>query len=541
MSQSHVKLWYLVVDDNGVSIDKYGALFGLRVPLDTEDLADLRKLITADIGYKFQKDVPLISVHLFKDITEFEKRNPLNPGLSLSQLADCGRSYDNPLLICWSRYESQVAESDLAKVVDSISAPSSFSKYKGKGSWVDVFTNKTRNIICHRQQSEASVPPVSILCKQFADFVVDLDSIAVDGKDCMFVYKLCYFMGGSFIDKQARQEKFSSLFYEYTGYALHRMYVEQSLSDGSLNWQGGPLYCNMAVAVEKGQGGGDPYMQGLAFYIKSLSDIVQNRQSQVNQYPCLHIELCGTLLSVNGVVNTDTKVICDPLGPSYQLLCNPKEHTVIKIARMFAATKKYLQNANQHYQQSILATQFPFPKQAVDGNDVLFEFEYKKEMYPMMYEAQIKGTDTIIIVKFCTKYNEEIHRFCHQHGFAPQLFSGSRMGHYYMVVMEKLDMRRIRFDDRKNSTFITQAKHIISTLQQKGYVHGDMRETNLLIRTDIEQLVLIDYDWAGVHGVSVYAPFLNMDEISWPPGVEPGKPMLMEHDECLMRRLFNVD
>ncbi|KAI3653878.1 hypothetical protein MP228_001825 [Amoeboaphelidium protococcarum] len=79
MSQSHVKLWYLVVDDNGVSIDKYGALFGLRVPLDTEDLADLRKLITADIGYKFQKDVPLISVHLFKDIIEFEKRNPLNP------------------------------------------------------------------------------------------------------------------------------------------------------------------------------------------------------------------------------------------------------------------------------------------------------------------------------------------------------------------------------------------------------------------------------------------------------------------------------
>ncbi|KAI3653879.1 hypothetical protein MP228_001826 [Amoeboaphelidium protococcarum] len=367
--------------------------------------------------------------------------------------------------------------------------------------------------------TEASIPPVSILCKQFADFVVDLDSIAVDGNDCMFVYKLCYFMGGSFIDKQARQEKFSSLFQEYTGYALHRMYVEQSLSDGSLNWKGGPLYCNLAVTVEKGQGGGDHYMQGLAFYIKSLSDIVQNRQSQVNQYPCLHIELC----------------------PSYQLLCNPEEHTVIKIARMFAAIKKYLQNANQHYQQSILATQFPYLKQAVNGNDELFEIQYKSIMDTMMYEAQIKGTDTIIIVKFCTKYNEEVHRFCYQHGFAPKLYSVSRVGHYYMVVIEKLDMRRVRFDDRKNPTFIAQSKHIISKLQQKDYVHGDMRETNLLIRTDTEQLVLIDYDWAGVHGVSVYAPFLNMDEIAWPSGVEPGKPMLMEHDECLMRRLFNVD
>ncbi|KAI3636803.1 hypothetical protein MIR68_005070 [Amoeboaphelidium protococcarum] len=207
---------------------------------------------------------------------------------------------------------------------------------------------------------------------------------------------------------------------------------------------------------------------------------------------------------------------------------------------MFAAIKKYLQNANQQYQQAFLATQFPYPKQAVNGNKVLFEFEYKLEMDPMMYEAQIKSTDTMVIVKFCTKYNEEVHRLCHQHGFAPNLYSVSRVGHYFMVVMEKLDMRRIRIDDRKNPSLITQAKHIISTLQQKGYVHGDMRETNVLIRTDTEQLVLIDYDWAGVHGVSVYAPFLNMDEIAWPPGVEPGKPMLMEHDECLMRRLFNI-
>ncbi|KAI3636802.1 hypothetical protein MIR68_005069 [Amoeboaphelidium protococcarum] len=217
MSQSYVKIWYLVVDKNGVSIDKNGALFGLRVPLDTEDLADLLNLITADIGYKVQQDVPLISVYLFEDITEFEKRNPLNLGLRLSQLVDLVGSYDNPLLVCWSKYESQVAASDLVKVVDSISAPSSFSKYKGKGSWVDVFTNKKPNIICHRQQSESSTPPVSLLCKQFADFVVDIDNIAVDGKDCMFVYQLCYYMGGSFIDQQARQEKFSSLFMNTPG------------------------------------------------------------------------------------------------------------------------------------------------------------------------------------------------------------------------------------------------------------------------------------------------------------------------------------
>jgi hypothetical protein len=71
------------------------------------------------------------------------------------------------------------------------------------------------------------------------------------------------------------------------------------------------FYCNLEVTVENGSGGRDPYMQCIAYYIKSHpSD------------SCLLLELCCTTYSVSGIIYTDRQVICDPLSPTSQLLRN---------------------------------------------------------------------------------------------------------------------------------------------------------------------------------------------------------------------------
>jgi hypothetical protein len=92
---------------------------------------------------------------------------------------------------------------------------------------------------------------------------------------------------------------------------------EKSESDSSLWFLNGALYCYLEVKVEKCSGGGDPYMQCIAQYIKNLPiDAVSN------QYPCFLLELCGTAFSVSGILNTERQVICDPLSLTYQLLCS---------------------------------------------------------------------------------------------------------------------------------------------------------------------------------------------------------------------------
>lgn len=97
-----------------------------------------------------------------------------------------------------------------------------------------------------------------------------MDHIEISSDDCLFVNKLTDAMCGVFENENARMYKFFELFQEYTGWKLVVLKSETSESDGSLHYLNGALYCNLEVKVEKGSGGGDPYMQCIAYYIKNL-------------------------------------------------------------------------------------------------------------------------------------------------------------------------------------------------------------------------------------------------------------------------------
>ncbi len=98
-----------------------------------------------------------------------------------------------------------------------------------------------------------------------------------------------------------------------------------------------------------------------------------------------------------------------------------------------------------------------------------------------------------------------------------------------MVVMEKLALRALNPNDRNDAEIKAQINIIIQELQDKHYVHGDFRDSNIMFDTEKNRVVVLDFDWAGIEGIHVYPPFMN-PEITWPEGACTGQPLCNAHD-----------
>ena len=68
------------------------------------------------------------------------------------------------------------------------------------------------------------------------------------------------------------------------------------------------------------------------------------------------------------------------------------------------------------------------------------------------------------------------------------------------------------------------------------YVHGDLRLRNLAakyVEGQITSVIMLDRDWAGVHGIQVYLADINPSIAPFtqrPTGVQRGAVMLQSHD-----------
>lgn len=421
--------------------------------------------------------------------------------------------------------QTEISIVDLKK---EMSAPSSFSKHKDKGCWVNFLRQHPDTIICHRDNTEKSYIPACLLSPRFMEFVHDLDHIAISAQDCAFVIDLTDSMCGSFDNETQRMNRFVELFEAYSGLKLVNIKYDGSETDGSLNFPNGTLYCNLEVKVEKGTGDGDPYMQCIAYYVKSLPSDAHH-----TQYPCFLLELYGTAFSVSGIVNTNSRIICDPLCPTYQLLCDPEFIFAGKLARLFASLCKHLIILQNEFNRLLRASPFPYVSSFRDQiTHSEIGFVYQQQLKGLLFYAKlIEERNVEVVIKFCSRYNQDVHSYSHSLGFAPALLSIQNFGNYIMVVMENLpSLRQITREDATNGSICGQIRYILDKLKEKRYVHGDMRKTNVLIDTLGNRVVLVDFDWAGIDGVDVYPPFMN-PAISWPDGSSTGMPLHHRHDQ----------
>lgn len=408
---------------------------------------------------------------------------------------------------------------------DDITAPSSFAKHRGKCSWVALLKGGDSPLVCYRENFPHVVPPISLLCSVFFSFWNDSNSSDISEKDCRFATELSTAMCGSFKCEEDRMRSFIDIFSQFTEMELTPMTIDNSVTDGTLRLLSGEMICNLEVKNEKGIGGGDPYMQNIAYYFKSLDPKLSS--------PSLLLELCGTSFKVCGIINTGDIVICEPISRSYELL--PISHSVLslEIAQLLRAIKLAL--------NKLKSFKFPPPSMfpfycSFSIDDCEYRIKYLKQMKDKTYLARC-GDDKVVI-KFCTRYGQDVHRYCADLGFSPKLLflDGSNFC-YTIIVMEYWELRDVDMNQDRNLIKV-DGEFILKSLRKAKFVHGDMRRTNLKVNKKTGKLVLLDFDWAGIDSKDKYPPFMNMD-ISWPDEAETGKCLKFQHDESWMRELIN--
>ncbi|KAL3669398.1 hypothetical protein V7S43_005794 [Phytophthora oleae] len=457
-------------------------------------------------------------------------------------LCTCWWSFRRVLEVMWRPFRPR-REKKLAEISDSIT-PSLFANCKGGGNWVKRLKKLDGQIECHRvERSDDKTPiPIVLLNETFARFQENCQQIEFSQEDCEFVTELCGGLSTPYNSKTEFAEKVRDLLAEYLfvdnpSATITPAYVDGSWPDGSYRF-GETLLLNLECKLQKGDGGGDPTMQNVAHYIKSLPGVIDR------QFPCFLVDICGPLMSVFGMVNTsDEDVICEPLVVSFPLLYFDNKSMMVSLVRICASLKTAVQELTdecyklssscQDRETCVSATaldrlRFPY-KDSVVVNGARTSFKYDQVVQRFVFKARRAESNVACTIKFSKRYGKEVHEFCSTAGFAPELlFYESLPNGWIFVVMEKLSLLPLR--QANAATARNQLFRIITALRAASFVHGDLRESNVMWDSVKNRVVLIDFDWSGKDGVDTYPPFMNA-EIAWPSGAECGKPLRVAHDE----------
>lgn len=104
-----------------------------------------------------------------------------------------------------------------------------------------------------------------------------------------------------------------------------------------------------------------------------------------------------------------------------------------------------------------------------------------------------------------------------------------------MIVMEKLNNFELLYKKPKDEYFQykEEIKKALNILHDNNYVHGDFRNTNIAIVSELSgksKIMLLDFDWSGEENKTNYPYFMNHEDIKWPDGASDGKPLKKQHD-----------
>ena len=109
-----------------------------------------------------------------------------------------------------------------------------------------------------------------------------------------------------------------------------------------------------------------------------------------------------------------------------------------------------------------------------------------------------------------------------------------------MIVMDFVDdSYQLLEDSNDKASFSSEFKEKLVSFHQAGYVHGDIRTTNIMVKKTGEPgIILLDFDWAGKVGEVRYPMNVNNRDIKRPDGAVDGRLILAEHDIEMMDFMF---
>ncbi|KAG1720973.1 uncharacterized protein EDB91DRAFT_1064611 [Suillus paluster] len=418
-------------------------------------------------------------------------------------------------------------------------------------------------IACGRPREIEETIPATLLHPAFGQFIDDSLTHTVTEEDNNLVGKLAHVMSALYEDENKRADAVSEVL---EGYHL-RFHLKRKIqgtayeTDGDMsidvNNRRHP-YVIVEFKNEAAKSNSEPYLQALMYYLQSTRTYAPSLSGST--LPCLLVVIFGPMIIFAGAVWT--------LRPAVQILSTPlifnfhssDNYNHVTAARHMAAFRKAARTLQSHYDTlppdfelvSKLShpTIFPYPTSFTsleDNSTIVFKYrEHLDEDGGKSKRLIFFGTlnegdaEVAICIKFVRHYSRVAHMHCAQAGVAPRLRGFEQLpGGWYMAVMDRLVAYDVLADlpigERIPRCVFDAIGEQLKTLHARQLVHGDIRDTNILLKTDDRtKFMIIDFDWAGVEEVVRYPAFVNYRDIQRPNDARDGQPIQAAHDDAML-------
>jgi hypothetical protein len=434
-----------------------------------------------------------------------------------------------------------------------------------------------QNIVWSRPPTADEIIPVVLYHRIMRDFIDDCANHQPVEKDNSLVLELTNSMSRFFQNENVRAAELRDILKDHEIQATTSSILS---SDGQPFQTDGAIECGkrlisiIEVKGEIGSKGAEPFAQAILYYHHDASQMSGKPEYLLFNFPCLIVTVFG-LTFIYPPLSYNTNVMFSgphisfsgavwASRPHFQVLTPTlplfphKTDTQMResLARHFGAFKKALRSLEQCY-KAVLKNPPPPPPSPEDLESSLFpdprtyrsletdstvEFKYTDHMdaNKLLFIGKTNNGERICI-KFVRRYSRAAHEKCATMGIAPKLrgFEGIGAG-WTMVIMDALDEEYKTFD--KNTLPANTRENIeagLTKLHQAHYVHGDVRDVNIMVRQDGKPgFMLVDFDWAGIIGEVLYPANVNKRDVERPDDVFDGAPIKSEHDMAMLEYMF---
>ncbi|KAK7455294.1 hypothetical protein VKT23_011167 [Stygiomarasmius scandens] len=440
------------------------------------------------------------------------------------------------------------APSDLAK-------PSALDKFQAP--------DHTFKFGYNRPPSAASALPVTLLHPIFNEFIDDCEHYKPSNEDHSFALNLAHLMCGFFKNEKERQAAFIQICQENgLSFTPSKIVGTDFTTDGDMHCNGF-MYCLGDIKNETGSNAAEPIFQSACYYTAHL----KNRQASNihSTFPCLGLYVIGPILGFIGLafdVKTQIQVLTQPIRFDYH-------HTDVKqrrtAARYLGAFRRTARKLKIYYETEIPKLKnLPVPSSAHQSFPCYSRYTALSDSaeHEIQYIAQPMGNKLVfhgksggaeVCVKFVTRYSKEAHLHCVKLGIAPVLRGFESLpGGWFMVVMDWIGNDYVSFDIRATTDLHHMHRVFMDKLgdfHRAGYVHGDIRNVNVMVRRDGELMrnngevgfMLLDFDWSGRTGEVSYPMNVNKGNGLWrPEDVKDEVWIQADHDLQMLNHMFEM-
>ncbi len=275
----------------------------------------------------------------------------------------------------------------------------------------------------------------------------------------------------------------------------------------------------------------------------------------------------GSYFAFYGALWDGDRVRVESLTPSFDLATHWRESKTRKaIASSFDALILAVENIQAHYNKIEAeahvnpapkpyncrlqkACNFPFMTSYVKGGqEISFTYVERLDEDKLLFSAFVNDNrQANYIVKFTQQYSEAAHLCLASYNSAPTLRHCIQISaEWIAVVMDRSRYKTLYglslLKDQQEKVQQTVEK-TLQVLHDAGFVHGDLRDTNILIDlesldSDDVRIHFVDFDWAGRIGEAEYPDDINGITVKRPEGAEGGKLITVEHDKTMVSYLF---